>query len=116
MKADVLLFFSSHPEMIPLYERLEEEILRICPETVIDVQKSQIAFSCRFRFAFASMRGERFVVTFGLAERIEHPRIKQASEPYPNRWTHHVIVASAQEIDAELMGWIEQACRFASCK
>ena len=116
MKADALLFFCGHEEMIPLYEKLEEEILRLCPETEIHVQKSQIAFSCGYRFAFASMKGKRFIVTFGLPERMEHPRIWQATEPYPNRWTHHVVVRSPEEVDGELMGWIGQACQFASRK
>lgn len=116
MKVDALLFFSGHEEMVAIYERLEDEILRICPETEIHVQKSQIAFSCGYRFAFASVKGKRFIVTFGLSERVEHLRIWQAVEPYPNRWTHHVIVRSVEEIDEELMAWIGAACQFASCK
>ena len=116
MKADALLFFSGHEELLPLYERLEDEILRMCPAAEIHVQKSQIAFSCGCRFAFASVKGKRFIVTFGLPERVEHPRIWQATEPYPHRWTHHVIVRAAEEIDGGLMGWIERACQFASRK
>lgn len=27
-----------------------------------------------------------------------------ASEPYPGRWTHHVLVTEADQIDEELMG------------
>jgi hypothetical protein len=30
-------------------------------------------------------------------------------ESYPGRWTHHVILATIADIDAELMGWIALA-------
>ena len=43
-------------------------------------------------------------------------RIDIATEPYPNRWTHHVLVSSLDEIDEELMGWLKEAAVFASVK
>ncbi|MFR6217731.1 MAG: DUF5655 domain-containing protein [Enterocloster bolteae] len=42
--------------------------------------------------------------------------MEAATEPYPNRWTHHVIVQSADEIDDKLMGWIREAYEFALVK
>ena len=56
------------------------------------------------------------VVTFGVSHHIEDSRIEVATEPYPNRWTHHVIVQSADEIDDKLMGWIREAYEFALVK
>jgi hypothetical protein len=35
-----------------------------------------------------------------------------APEPYPNRWTHHVIVQNESDINDQLMGWIKQAYAF----
>ena len=87
MTAETLLFFGSAPEALALYERLEEMILSAFPDTRVVVQKSQIAFDCGRRFAFASLRGKRLVVSFGLGRREESPRIAQAVEPYPGRWT-----------------------------
>ena len=43
------------------------------------------------------------------------PRLEQiaaAAEPYPNRWTHHVPVATPAELDGELLDWLEQAYAF----
>ena len=56
------------------------------------------------------------MVTFGLEHRVDSSRIAVAIEPYPNRWTHHVIVQSADEIDDKLMGWIREAYEFALVK
>ncbi len=53
------------------------------------------------------------VVTFGLSHKVESPRIDVATEPYPGRWTHHVLIASEEEIDEELLGWVKEAEAFA---
>ena len=55
-------------------------------------------------------------VTFGLDYRKESPRIDVVTEPYPGRWTHHVMVGNAEEIDEELIGWIREAADFAASK
>lgn len=39
-----------------------------------------------------------------------------AVEPYPNRWTHHVLISAPEEIDDELMGWIKEASIFSEGK
>ena len=47
-----------------------------------------------------------------MGHRVENPRIVSAVEPYPRRWAHHVAVASPEEVDDQLMGWVEEAYRF----
>jgi len=116
MNTDVMLFFSKAPRALPLYEKLEGEILSRFPETTVTVQKSQIAFDNGKRFAFASLRGKRLVVTFGLGQRVDSPRIAQVVEPYPGRWTHHVLVADDAELNDELFQWITLAYDFAARK
>lgn len=56
------------------------------------------------------------IVSFGLCCRLDSPRIVQAVEPYPNRWTHHVLVTQCAEVDAELLAWLDEAYRFAMAK
>ena len=55
-------------------------------------------------------------VTFGLGCRKESPRIDVATQPYPGRWTHHVMVGSEEEIDEELLDWIKEAADFSAAK
>lgn len=116
MNGDTVVFFDKAPELLPLYAALEDAILARCPDAQVLVMKSQIAFTVARRFAFASLRSRRLIVTFGLPYRVESPRIWQAVEPYPNRWTHHVILRSKEEIDDTLLGWIGEAWNFASRK
>lgn len=39
-----------------------------------------------------------------------------ATEPYPNRWTHHILISDTEEIDEELLGWIKEAADFSNSK
>lgn len=124
LSGDVLFFFESHLEALPLYEAFEAQVERL-GEVNIRVQKAQIAFSNRHNFAFVSFLPARkakdrpktyITVTFGLGRRVDSPRIDIATEPYPGRWTHHVLVSSTEEIDGELMGWIREAYNFSAGK
>ena len=125
MNQDILLFFDKHPEALPLYEALEEKILSEIEDVTVKVQKTQISFSNKHNFAFVSFLPVRkakerpdiyIVVTFGLGYRKESPRIDVAVEPYPNRWTHHMLMSKPEEIDDELMEWIREASIFSAGK
>ena len=37
-------------------------------------------------------------------------------EPYPGRWTVHIVIGSEAEIDEELLNWLQQAYDFAEKK
>ena len=125
MTLDEMLFFDTHPAALPLYEKLKGSILTEVPGTRIEVKKTQISFFTKHMFAAASFtpvrkakeRPEPFLtVTFGLRDRAASPRIDAAAEPYPGRWTHHVMIGSAEEVDEELMGWIREAAAFSGGK
>lgn len=116
MNSSAVLFFERVPDVLPLYALLEERILAACPDTQILVQKSQITFTARHHFAFASVKGKRLIVTFGLPARADSPRIFNACEPYSNRWTHHVLLTSPADVDRELLAWIREAYDFANAK
>lgn len=125
MTEEMLYFFDKTPEAAPLYEALEERILSEIENVGIRVQKTQITFTNPKVFACVSQLRVRkkselpdvyIVVTFGLSHSVENPRIAVATEPYPNRWTHHVVVSEPEEIDEELMGWIKEAAEFSARK
>lgn len=121
---EVLAFFEGKPWALPLYEELFVRMDRLFPEAAVKVQKSQISFYGRHLFAAVSLPVRRkktwpekcVVVTFGLGSKVEVPRIAVAAEPYPNRWTHHVLVTRPEEIDEELLDWLREAYIFSECK
>ena len=122
---DTLLFFEGHMAALTLYEKLAKRVLSEVDNVRIKVQKSQISFYNKHMFAcvsFARVRKKKdcpenyIVVTFGLKHKVESPRIDIVTEPYPNRWTHHLLISRLDEIDEELMGWIKKAAAFAAVK
>ena len=125
MNQDTLMFFEGKPEALALYQNFAETLFSEVGQVQVRVQKTQIAFSNGHNFAFVSFLPVRkakerpqhyIVVTFGLGHQVESPRIDGAVEPYPNRWTHHVLISREAEIDGELMGWVREAAEFAARK
>lgn len=108
-------------DSLAFYEAFESSVKEEIKDVRTKVQKTQISFYNRHLFAcvsFARIRRKKdcppnyIVITFGLNYQLESPRIEAVSEPYPNRWTHHVLISDPGEIDKELMGWIKEADAF----
>ncbi len=124
LTTDEVLFFNAHPALLPLYEALREKILTAWPQVSIKIAKTQISFRNRYIFAMVSLPARRrrswpegyLLLSFGLGCRLDSPRIAQAVEPYPHRWTHHVLLTEPSQLDGELMGWVAEAYRFAMAK
>lgn len=119
-ETDLLFFFDGRPDGLALYRELWEALDGLFPQASVRVQKSQISFYGSGLFAMASLprrkRDAGIVVSFGLGRRLGSPRVAAAAEPYPGRWTHHVPVARAEELDGELLGWLEEAWAFCEAK
>lgn len=121
---DVLFFFDGHPLELGLYEALFARMEAAFPQAAVKVQKSQISFYERHLFAAVSLPLRRkktwpehcLVVTVGLNRRLDSPRVAVAVEPYPGRWTHHILLTAPEEIDDALMCWLEEARAFAVSK
>lgn len=122
--SDVLRFFEGRPLELALYENLFGRLETEFPDAAVRVQKSQISFYGRHLFAAVSLPLRRkrgwpensILVTFGLSCQKQSPRIAAATEPYPNPWTHHVLVSAAGEIDGELLGWLRESWQFSESK
>ena len=120
-----LLFFQGREEALPLYGAVLERIYEACPEVRIEVKKTQISFFARYMFAAASFtpvgpardRPRPFLtVSLCLPERLEGPRVAAAVEPYPGRWTIHILLGRPEDADGALTGWLQRAAAFAARK
>ncbi|CCX37115.1 uncharacterized protein BN452_01094 [Clostridium sp. CAG:1013] len=125
MDQDVLFFFEKAPDALPLYQTLEQKLQEILPDMTLKVGKSQISFYLGHQFGCASLLAVRrkkdlpspyLTVTFGLAYPVEHPRIAAKTQPYPNRWTHHVVIGQPKDVDEVLLAWLKEAAEFAATK
>ena len=125
MSPDVLFFFNKDPAALSLYEAFETRVLAEVDNTAIRVQKTQITYTNPRVFAAVSFlpvrrkarRPDHYItVTLGLNRRLDSPRVDAASEPYPTRWTHPLLISSPEEIDDELLEWVREAAAFSASK
>lgn len=124
-KLDVLLFFDKSPAALPIYQVFHDEVIRMFPDVNIRIQKTQITYSNRHVFAcisFAKVKKKAelpnpyLVVTLGLPAPVSSDRMAVTTEPYPGRWTHHIVIGSIQELDEELFSWVKAAYDFSQNK
>ena len=120
-----LRVFEKVPGAWALYLVLVKKLRERIPGLSLKVGKTEVAFYRRHRFGSASLLAVRrkaqrpspyLTVSFGLADPVESPRIDAKTEPYPRRWTHHLMIGSPEEIDQELLGWLQEAAEFAASK
>lgn len=123
-RLDILTTLDRAPDLLPLYQVLEARILEEFPDVTIRATKTQIAFRNRYGFAYLwpptrrvkGRPGRYLVLTFGLGHQVQDRRIVESVEPYPNRWTHHVIIETAQDLDDQTMDWLREAYSFSMLK
>lgn len=124
MDTETLLFFNRMPQALPLYQAFVARLRSEFDDFTIRVRKTQISFSNKYIFAAVSLPIRRIkgrpeiyiIVSFGLSYRVDDPRIVEATESYPNRWTHHVVVQSEREVDGQLIEWVRRAYIFSLVK
>ena len=122
--SDVLLFFDGHPAELALYQALASQLDALFPDASVKVQRSQISFYGRHLFAAASLPVRRrrdwpmecLVVTVGLSRPLDSPRAAVSVEPYPGRWTNHILLTREDQVDEELLRWLREAWDFSQSK
>ena len=119
MTGEVLAFLGGDPGKIAIFEAYEGAVLS-CGESAMKVTKTQVSWGNPYLFAMlshprraADRRAGALLATFGLHRRLDSPRILQAVEPYPGRWTHHLLLARPEEVDGEVAVWLAEAWAFA---
>lgn len=113
-------FFAGHEDSREIFDRLRGFIESLGPTTV-RVTKSQVAFRRRTAFAWTWMPATYLhrpspplVLTIALRHRDPSPRWKEVVEPRPGRFTHHLEVRAAAEIDTQVQRWLVDAWKAAA--
>jgi hypothetical protein len=108
-------FFSGFEGSRRIFEVLYEEIQSL-GDVEIRVTKSQIAFRRGRTFGWAWVPGRYLpgghaplVLTLSFSERDPSPRWKEIVEPRPGRFTHHLELHSASDIDDDVRRWLRRA-------
>lgn len=121
MLPELEILFADTEGGAALCSRLIEDVQSALPEVELRPARTQIGLfhGCGFAWVWPARRkSERrqgcIGLSIGLPARVESERFHSAVEPYPGRWTHHMLLSSEREIDAELIAWLREAWHFAA--
>jgi len=108
-------FFAGQQESRLIFEALRSAVDAV-GKAELRVTKSQVAFRRRRAFAWAWMPGKYLhgrhaplVLTISLRRQDTSTRWKEIVEPAPGRFTHHLELHSAADIDDEVRTWLREA-------
>ena len=119
------MFFDAHRDTLPIFTALEATLYEHFPEMQKRVQKTQVTYYHKHVFAcvsFARVRRKTelpeswLTLTLGLPYALDSERVAAKTEVYPGRWTTHLVIGTPEELDEELLSWIEQAYVFSERK
>ena len=89
------------------FAALQELLARIGPHSMVPV-KTMILLRVRRNFGGVIVRRDALDLEFLSARALQHPRVHK-SDPYGARYTHHVRLSSAAEVDADVAAWLREA-------
>jgi hypothetical protein len=108
-------FFGGRSRSRQIFDALRAAVEALGPSEV-RVSKSQVAFRRRRAFAWAwlpemYLRGDHapLVMTLALRHKDASIRWTQVVDPAKGRFTHHLELHSADEIDDEVRAWLREA-------
>ncbi len=108
-------YFADHEDSRSLFETVKAVIESI-GAAEMRMTKSQVAWKRRVNFAFVwapemylKRKTVPLVLTVDLRRRNASRRWKEVVEPYPDRFTHHLELESAGQIDEEVKKWLREA-------
>lgn len=121
MDVEILAFFQRDPAALELFEALLEALRVRYPRLEVQPKRTQINLRDGCIFACASLPPRRraadsaikLMLTLCLRSRLDSPRAFQSVEPHPGRWTHHFLLRTADDLDAEMLEWIDDAHEYA---
>ncbi len=121
---DELFFFNSYSDMLPIYMEMMNWLTDKYDDISVKIGKTAISLRNQHVFATVSLpwrtvKGwpQRYLLfSIGLPYHKDSPKVRCAVEPYPNRWTHHILVETAEEFDEDLRSWMDEAYSFSKVK
>ena len=99
---------------LEVFARVHAALVATRPDVTVRVTRSQVAFRRRRAFAWLWEPGRYLrhpaadvVLSLALDTRLASPRFTEVVHPGP--WMHHLEVHAVEEVDDEVLGWLDAA-------
>ncbi len=104
---------NTSPALKAAYEALLGKVVSLGP-VVVEPKKTSVHLKARVAFAGVHVRKDCLIVQVVAEGPIPSPRVFKAEQVSRNRYHNHVRVASPQDVDDELLGWLKAAYQLTS--
>ena len=101
-------FSGRSPAVREVYDTLLRVVQRFGPVRE-EAKKTSIHLARTTAFAGVQTRREWLVLTLKASDDIDSPRVTRRERVSANRWHLEIKLSHQEEVDAELVGWLEQA-------
>jgi len=101
--------FAGKPAGRLLYEQFKKAVKKQVGAFKIESLECCIHFVATVTFVAVKIFKSKIQVDFSLADRIKDKRLKMPVQMSAHRYLYYVDIIMEDEIDAELMGWIQMA-------
>jgi hypothetical protein len=101
--ADALPFFR------PIYDRVEARLVTLDGDLIIDPIDKMVLFKHGGTFATLASMTRWVAVGFSLRRRLTSGRLGRKVQEYGAKYHHVVNLTDPDEVDDELLGWLEEA-------
>jgi hypothetical protein len=101
-------FEGREPVVRKIYDQLKKAIKRFGP-SVEEPKKTSIHIVNRTAFAGVATRKGHLVLTIKSDRKLGSPRIHKSEQTSASRFHHEVRLTSPNDVDEELIGWLEAA-------
>ena len=97
------------PRAVALYQAFQELVYRLGP-VLLAPAKTRVGFQERMIFAAVNkLSSDKLEAHVVLARRLECPRFTKIETISPRNHVHHFSIRDVDELDAEVMAWLEEA-------
>jgi hypothetical protein len=101
-------FDGRSPVVYDIYDTLVKAARKFGPVEQ-DPKKTSIHLNRRFAFAGISTRRDSLILTVKSVDDIKSPRITKREQASANRWHHEIKLSHPDEIDSEVLNWLERS-------
>ena len=113
-------FLAQKPEALPAARAFLLGALERWPEAEIVTQKTQVGLRDPRPFCALTLPGKRVrgrptpgaMLSLFLPRPLATDRLLMAVEPYPGRFTNHLVLSFPEDVDEDLWAWTAEARRF----
>jgi Domain of unknown function (DUF5655) len=106
---DLELHFKGKPEGKLLYEKLKRAVRKEVGSFKVESLECCIHFVSTFTFAAVKIFKDKILVDFALSRKLKSKRFDRFLQLSANRYLYYFDISHADEIDDELLEWIQEA-------